>query len=293
MTEPTRVSRGLLAEWALPDPGSDKESRGVVLVVGGNRSTPGAVILSGESSLRVGGGKLQAATACGGAAQVALALPEAGVHGLTETDKGDLDASGADLVVELASSAASVLLGPGLLDPQAASALLAAAVPEIDVPVVVDALGSAYVTDHPDGLHHLEGRSVLTVNPTELSRTLQVDEPEVDDDPVGASLRLADKARAVVLCGGATKVIATPDGECWQVVEGGPGLGVAGSGDVQAGFVSGLLARGAEPAQAAVWGAYLHATAGDRLAAEIGPVGFLARELPAVAPRLLADLAGS
>lgn len=290
MTDPTRVTPELLRAWALPEPGSDKESRGVVLVVGGNRSTPGAVILSGESSLRVGGGKLQAATAKGVAAQVALALPEAAVLGLAETERGDLDASDAGHVTELASSAAAVLVGPGLLDPQAASALLAAVVPSFDVPVVVDALGSAYVTDHPDGLHHLDGRCVLTVNPKELSRTLRVEESEVDDDPVAASLELAAKARAVVLCGGATKVVATPDGDCWQVLEGGPGLGVAGSGDVQAGFVAGLLARGAEPAQAAVWGAYLHAAAGDRLAAEVGPVGFLARELPSQAPRLLGEL---
>ena len=292
MTDPTRVTPAVLADWSLPDPGSDKESRGVVLVVGGNRSTPGAVVLSGESSLRVGGGKLQVATARTVAPHVALALPEAAVTGLAETEMGEPDVSGAGSVTELAASAATVLLGPGLLDPQAASALLAATVPKVDVPVVVDALGSAYVTDHPDGLHHLAGRCVLTVNPTELSRTLHADEADVEDDPVGATLELAAKARAVVVCGGATKVVATPDGGCWQVLEGGPGLGVAGSGDVQSGFVAGLLARGAEPAQAAVWGAYLHAAAGDRLAAEIAPFGFLARELPALAPRLLAELGG-
>ncbi len=185
-----------------------------------------------------------------------------------------------------------MLLGPGLMDPAAAADLLAAVVPELTCPVVVDALGSAYVTRRPDGLHHLEGCCVLTVNPTELARTLRVDDAEVERDQVAATVRLAERARAVVLCGGTRKIVATPDGDTWQVTEGGPGLGIAGSGDVQAGFVTGLLARGAEPAQAAVWGGYLHAVAGDRLADEVGPLGFLARELPAVAPRLLAELSG-
>ena len=292
MAEPTTVTPRLLRGWPLPEPGSDKESRGVVLVVGGNRGTPGAVILSGEASLRVGGGKLQVGTAAKTSGQVGLALPEALVAGLPQDDSGDLAVEAAQELVELAGGAAAVLLGPGLLDPAAAADLLAAVVPELTCPVVVDALGSAYVTRHPDGLHHLDGRCVLTVNPTELARTLQVDDTEVEQDPVASTARLAREAHAVVLCGGTRKIIATPDGDTWQVVQGGPGLGIAGSGDVQAGFVAGLLARGAEPAQAAVWGGYLHAVAGDRLADEVGPLGFLARELPALAPRLLAELTG-
>ena len=290
MSEPTRVTADLLRSWPLPEPGSDKEERGLVVVVGGNRSTPGAVVLSGESALRVGGGKLQVVTAASVAVPVAMALPEAGVEGVAETEGGDPDRGSAADVRRTADGCACVLLGPGLLDPEAASALLAAVVPDLEGPVVVDALGSAYVTHHPDGLHHLDGRCVLTVNPTELSRTLGEDEDAVGKDLVAAARRLAERARAVVLCGGPVKAVAVPDGRAWLVTEGGPGLGVAGSGDVQAGFVAGLLARGAEPAQAAVWGAYLHAVCGDRLAERVGPVGFLARELPAVAPGLLAEL---
>jgi hydroxyethylthiazole kinase-like uncharacterized protein yjeF len=214
------------------------------------------------------------------------------VAGLPQDDSGDLAVEAAQEVVDLADGAAAVLLGPGLMDPDAAAELLAAVVPQLAGPVVVDALGSAYVTAHRDGLHHLQGRCVMTVNPTELARTLQVDDEDVERDPLAATVRLAGQTRAVVLCGGTTKIVATPDGDTWQVHEGCPGLGVAGSGDVQAGFVTGLLARGAEPAQAAVWGAYLHAVAGDRLADEVGPLGFLARELPALAPRLLAELSG-
>ncbi|NMH97420.1 hypothetical protein [Pseudonocardia acidicola] len=52
----------------------------------------------------------------------------------------------------------------------------------------------------------------------------------------------------------------------------------------------GLLARGASPEQAACWGAHVHATAGERLAARIGPLGFLARELLDEVPPVLAEL---
>ena len=116
----------------------------------------------------------------------------------------------------------------------------------LETPLVVDALGSAYLTHHPEGLRHLEGRAIATLNPTELAHTAGCD---VD-----------------------------------------PGLGVSGSGDVQAGIVTGLLARGADPVQAAVWGAFLHARPGERLAASVGAVGYLASELLGEVPRVLSEL---
>ncbi|HET6654423.1 MAG TPA: NAD(P)H-hydrate dehydratase [Nocardioides sp.] len=290
MPESRTVTSQLLREWALPRPGSDKEGRGVVLVVGGSRSTPGAVILASESALRVGSGKLQVATVESVASQVSVALPEALVRGFAETDAGDLGTEIGTGVVEMAEDTTTVLLGPGLLDPGAASALLAEIVPELTGPVVIDALGSAYVTDHPEGLHHLDGRCVLTLNMKELARTLGTETDEVEADQVGATTELARRTGSVVLSGGTGKVVASPGGDAFLVHDGGPGLGVSGSGDVQAGLVAGLLARGAEPDQAAVWGAALHGRAGDRLAGEIGVVGFLARELPLVVPGLLAEL---
>ena len=72
---------------------------------------------------------------------------------------------------------------------------------------------------------------------------------------------------------------------------GAAGLGTSGSGDVLAGVVAGLLARGAEPDQAACWATYTHAAAGQRLAARVGRIGFLARDLVDEVPRVLMELA--
>jgi hydroxyethylthiazole kinase-like uncharacterized protein yjeF len=289
-SEPVLVTSGTLRGWPLPAPGSDKESRGRVLVLGGGRETPGAVILAGEAALRAGGGKLQLATVESVAATMAVTVPESLVLGLPETSDGRLSTAGADRVVEAAEGADVVLLGPGLPDPGGAVELMSHVVPRLGTTVVVDALASAYLTENPDGLHHLDGRCVLTVNPTELSRVLGRDESEVSDDPLGAARDAARRLRAVVLCGGSEKGIATPDGSAWLVQVGGPGLGISGSGDVQSGIVAGLLARGADAAQAAVWGAYLHGRAGEVLAVSVGAVGFLARELPAQVPSLLSEL---
>ncbi|MBV9892138.1 MAG: NAD(P)H-hydrate dehydratase, partial [Rhizobacter sp.] len=89
----------------------------------------------------------------------------------------------------------------------------------------------------------------------------------------------------------ATTMVATPDGECWRHVGQQAGLGTSGSGDVLAGLIVGLAARGAPLAQAAAWAVFLHANAGATLAERRGPVGYLASELAAEVPALMASLA--
>jgi NAD(P)H-hydrate repair Nnr-like enzyme with NAD(P)H-hydrate dehydratase domain len=69
-----------------------------------------------------------------------------------------------------------------------------------------------------------------------------------------------------------------------------PGLGTSGSGDVLAGAVAGLAARGATPLDSALWGLHLHGTSGERLARRVGAVGFLARELLDEMPAVLDSL---
>ena len=290
----TLVDAATLRDWPLPEPGSSKHARGTVLAVGGSARVPGALQLGGEAALRAGGGKLQVLTTASVARQVAVSLPEALVERAEEGDSGDIVPEAADRVVELAEGARAVLTGPGITSPEAATALLSRVLPQLhDVAVVVDALGSACLTDDISVLHHLDARAVLTLNPNEIALTLHRDPDDVEDDPQGAARDLAREARAVVLLGGSTKHVAHPDGRLWTVHRGCPGLGVSGSGDVQAGLVTGLLARGAEPHQAAVWGAWLHGRAGEVLAEQVGPLGFLARELGAVVPRLLVEPDGA
>lgn len=287
--EPVTVTPGVLRDWALPEPGSDKQSRGEVLVVGGSEQTTGAVLLAGEASLRAGAGKLAMATVQASSSALSLAVPEAQVLGLG-ADEGNIAVTAADAVVDRATAADLVLLGPGFTDPGASVAFLVRVLPRLRSSVVLDALGSAYLTEHPEGLHHLEGKVVLTVNPTELARTAGRDEDEVTRDPLAAAAEVAARSRVVVMCGGTSKYVVAPSGAAWVVEGGGPGLGVSGSGDVQAGIVAGLFVRCGEPAQAAVWGASVHARSGERLSAAVGAVGYLARELPAQVPAVLAEL---
>lgn len=292
MSTPVRVTAATLHGWPLPEPEeSDKHSRGLALVVGGSSGTPGAVRLAAEAALRAGCGKVRIATVASTAAQLGTLVPEARVYGFEESPGGDLTADAAAAIAALAESADATLVGSGLVDPDEARALVAALLPRVHGPVVLDALATAYVDDHQE-LDEVAGPCVLTVNPSELAHVLAWDDTEVARDPVTAAESLAETSRSVVLLGGETKLVAAPGHDTHAVSDGGAGLATAGSGDVQAGLVTGLLARGADPVQAAVWGAWLHARAGDRLAARVGTMGFLARDLAAEVPHLLDEASG-
>ncbi|WP_101526076.1 NAD(P)H-hydrate dehydratase [Nocardioides houyundeii] len=288
--DPVVVTPAVLRDWPLPAPGDSKQSRGQVLVAGGSAATPGAVLLAGTAALRAGAGKLVLATVADTCPALGVAVPEAAVRALPQTGAGEIAVSGAESLGEWAQAADALLLGSGCGDPDLATELIEALVPDLDLPVTIDALGSAYLTHHPEGLHRLEGRVVATLNPTEMAHVAGCEVDEVEEDPWAAATAVARRSRVVVLFGGERKHVVAPDGRAWLIEGGGPGLGVSGSGDVQAGIVTGLLARGADPAQAAVWGAYLHARTGERLAATVGQVGYLAGELLGEVPRVLSEL---
>jgi hydroxyethylthiazole kinase-like uncharacterized protein yjeF len=290
LSEIVVVTPAVLKEQPLPEAGAGKDSRGHVLVVAGTSSTPGAAILAAEAALRAGAGKLTVMTCETTAVPLAVAVPEAMVVPLPSTGSGHPAEGAVGEVLSRAETADAVVVGCGYFDADEVLAFLRPLLPQIETPVVLDATASAYLGREHAGLMHLDGRAVLTVNPGELALTDGCGDDEVSVDPAGVCRRVSERSRVVVLCGGPDKHVAAPDGRCWVFTGGGPGLGVSGSGDVQAGIVAGLLARGCDAAQAALWGAYLHGRAGERLAAEIGPVGSLAREQPRVVPTVLTEI---
>ncbi|SCE95842.1 NAD(P)H-hydrate dehydratase [Micromonospora mirobrigensis] len=280
------ITPALLREWALPVPSGGKDARGTVLVVGGSRFTPGAVLLAGVAALRAGAGVLQLAAAESTAAALSIQVPEALVVGLPETPAGAVAGRAGDQLRELAGEATVVTLGPGLNDIDETRELLElildATGPETSL--VLDAYALGALSHSPDLLVGSGRPVVLTPNLTEARHLLDRDP---GDDLDAEAAELARRYDAVVSLYGH---IATPQGGSWREESGDAGLGTSGSGDVRAGLLAGLLSRGAEPAQAACWAAFAHAVSGQRLVPRYGRIGFLARELLDEIPHTLATV---
>ena len=292
----TLITRELLRRMPLPAPdeGGDKEARGRVLIVGGGRETPGALLLAGTAALRAGAGKLQVATVEANAPLVAIHLPEARVFALPETKAGRLKSTAASVLNERFAKAQAVCIGPGMIEDESVVRFVRAALRFCrEVPVVLDAGAVACLSAGRNLLHELEGRAIVTPNADELADIFGEDKEELTSRPLDAAMRAAREFRCVVALKGGETFIASPDGRAYVNRAGTVGLATSGSGDVLAGLIAGLVARGAEPLHAAAWGVYVHALAGERLSERLGPLGLLARELPDEIPGVMYELSNS
>jgi hydroxyethylthiazole kinase-like uncharacterized protein yjeF len=254
-------------------------------VVAGSAYVPGAALLAGQAALRVGAGKLHIATASSAQPGVAIAVPEAKVSPVWEDSSGNLLRLRRTTMAELARSDA-LLVGPGLDACTSSARLLNQLSKSCGCPFVLDAGGlEGFMTSlrAPDS-------TIITPHFGEMARLLGRSIREVEDDPAPIAIGLATRSGAVVVLKSPTTYVAAPDGSCWVHEDGSVGLGTSGSGDVLAGLIVGLLARGASLIQAAVWGVRLHGKAGERLALRLGPVGFMASEIGPEVPALLREL---
>lgn len=280
------VDDALLRAWPLPavEADGDKESRGRVLVIAGSREMPGAAVLAGTAALRAGAGKLVIATPQSAAQVVAAAMPEARVIALPEASDGGPTFYGLPLLQPLAGATAAVLVGPGMIGRESTIDFARVILPVFkQATVVLDALAM----DCVQLAARFEQPVVLTPHAGEMAHLTGREKEDLQEQPVDVALRQAAKWNAVVALKGAETAIATADGSAWLHRLHVPGLGTSGSGDVLAGIIAGLAARGAAPEQAAVWGVVLHARAGEALAKRHGQVGYLARELGAEVPAVL------
>jgi ADP-dependent NAD(P)H-hydrate dehydratase / NAD(P)H-hydrate epimerase len=247
------------ARLAPPSATDDKYSQGVVGIVAGSATYPGAAVLCTGAALRTRPGLVRyAGTAADG---VRAAWPEAIV---TDGRPGD------------AGRVQSWVVGPGMgTDDDARSVL--AEVLATDLPVVVDADALTMLAAEPAHVRDRTAPTLLTPHDREFARFGD----EVGADRVGAARRLAAELGCAVLLKGEATVVADAGGTAFVNATGTAWLATAGTGDVLSGIAGALLATGLDPATAGAVAAHLHGRTGQ-LAAEAGPLiaGDLVRRLP-------------
>jgi hydroxyethylthiazole kinase-like uncharacterized protein yjeF len=282
------LTRAALREFPLPEQSDgDKNDHGRLLIIAGSARVPGAALLSARAALRSGAGKIRIATAASAAPGVALEMVEALVVPLAEGRGGTCNDASVDDIAKELEKADAIVAGPGM-ERGGASADIARILLQSGKPAAIDA---ALLHDLPEIRHDCADAGsapILLPHARELASLLNTDEDEIAGDPLGSAREAAKCYGAAVVAKGADSYIAVPDGRAWVFRGGAPGLGVSGSGDVLAGIAGALLARGAEPLTALLWAVLLHGEAGELLSAKVGPVGFLAREIPDEIPALLA-----
>lgn len=289
MSAPVELTLDTLKQHPLPPIASgDKDDRGSILLIAGSREVAGAALLTALGAMRAGAGRLQIVTVESAAAGLSISMPEAMVTGLAEGRDGGFAPSTVKTLAERADAADVVVAGPGMRGNKSTETLAAALVRR-DKPLVLDAALLHALPARRDEVNAAGCPTILLPHAGEMASLLGCEEDEVEADPAAAGLRCATCYDAITLVKGVTSHVVTPNGQVFRYRGGGPGLGVSGSGDTLAGIVGGLLARGADPLTALLWGVWCHGEAGRRLGEKIGTLGYLAREIPNEVPGVLRD----
>jgi NAD(P)H-hydrate epimerase len=246
---------------------STKFSSGTVVVIGGSPGLTGAPALAAAAAQRAGAGYVTIA----GDAEVPHRPVEVMQRGLEAVDA-------------LLEKATAVVLGPGLGPGQAEVARDLYA--RIEVPLVLDADGLNAFAGHdfPDR----PAPTVLTPHAGELSRLIDGD---VKARRLACARSGSEHARAILILKGDDTIVAHPDGRVAISPGDAPGLATAGTGDVLAGVIAALLARGTEPFHAACAGVFAHVRAGRLAAQPHGPDGVIASDVIAALPEAVGSAA--
>jgi len=263
-----------LPRFPWPGASSHKHARGRLIVVSGETWSTGAARLSARAGLRIGAGLVTLY-----ANQDALATNAAHLEAVM------LKPFDTDLELEQAADEAeAAVIGPaaGITETTLLNVL---ALARTGAALVIDADAITVFRDDPEELFSVLDRDdVLTPHPGEFER-LFPGVLKAAPERIAAARQAAQKAGAVVLLKGPDTVIAAPDGRAAVNLNGSPWLATAGSGDVLAGFIGGLIAQGMESFEAACAAAWIHAEA-----AELHGPGLISEDLPGLAPAVLRRL---
>ncbi|MGI8538655.1 MAG: NAD(P)H-hydrate dehydratase [Rubrobacteraceae bacterium] len=273
-----------------------KLEAGAVLVAGGGRNSTGAPCLAALAAMRAGAGRVRVAVPASGASTVDSRLLEVLVHGLEDQDGGHVE-DGAKTVVRLAMQnealAETIVLGPGMGHGPGELSFVRGISRAATFPLVIaaDALHACTSQEALNELAARPGHTVLVVGSHELSRLLDEASARTRGDRLSAARSLADRSGSVVLLDEDNPMIASPGGSCAVGVNDTGALATNGAGDVLAGLVGALLAKGLKPFEAAAASVFARTEAGKRASERVGGADYtVASDIIEALPETLSAL---
>ena len=232
---------------------SHKGTFGHALLMAGSSGKLGAAVLAAKGCLRSGVGLLTVHLPGSGSRILQISLPEA----MVSIDKSEDVISG----IPSLSNIKAIGIGPGIGKAGETCNTLRLLLANYHGPLVIDADALNLLSENSEMVQLIPKGSILTPHPLEFERL--AGHVESDFERLHQARKFAMNHGVVLILKGAYTIIALPDGNCWFNSTGNPGMATGGSGDVLTGILTGLLAQGYTPGEAAVLGVYLHGLSGD------------------------------
>jgi NAD(P)H-hydrate epimerase len=230
-----------------------KGTYGHTLIIGGSYGKIGAAVLSARAALHTGCGLVTAYIPACGYNIMQTALPEAMT--ITDVEENYISA------IKKLPAYHAVGIGIGLGKHKKTAKALLNFLTSATTPLVIDADSLNILAEHPNQLHLIPKGSVLTPHPKEFERLFG--KSNNDFERHEKQITAAKQLGITIILKGAHTATVTPNGTTYFNSTGNAGMATAGSGDVLTGIITGLLAQGYTPEDAAIAGVYIHGRAGD------------------------------
>lgn len=242
---------------------SNKGTFGKILNVSGSEYMTGAAYLSSVSALKIGAGYVELASHDNALKVTASLAPEIV---LAPTDK----------IPEIIKNSTVLLIGCGLSTTNEAKNLFKNTISLAkNLPTVIDADGLNILSKNDI---ELPTNTILTPHPKEASRLLHCSLDEILSDMEKSAKKISEKYNCVTVLKSHKTIVTSKEGEIYYNHTGNSALAKAGSGDVLAGMIAGLLAQNMQIFEASILGVYLHGLSGDLAKNDLTAYGVLATD---------------
>jgi len=270
------VAHKIARKYGREDRYAHKNDFGHVLVIGGSPGRTGAISMASLAAMRMGAGLVTVASWEDSMKELVGKLPvEAMTITLPEKE------SNFEKYAEQMKMFSAVVIGPGMGTRPDAKKTVEWLLKNYQGPMVIDADALNIISEHE--LHslciHRKAATVLTPHPGEMARLIHKNKEQVVQHPVESLKECIELTHAVVLLKGAATLLSSPDEVLYLNHFPNSGMATAGSGDVLAGMIGGLLAQGMPGFDAAQTGVYLHSLSGSKAASKLSPRGMIATDI--------------
>ncbi|MCX5641830.1 MAG: NAD(P)H-hydrate dehydratase, partial [Candidatus Omnitrophica bacterium] len=255
-----------------------KGNFGHLLVIAGSPGMTGAAGLSATSALRSGTGLVTLAISATLYPILAGRFTELMFLPLPEKE-GSLSPQNLPLIQKFIAQTDGLLIGPGLGRKKPIPGLIAKLLDGLKKPLVLDADGLNALDGKPEILRKIKAPVIVTPHPGEMAALTGLKIEEIQKSRKKTALRFSREYNVVTVLKGHQTIVTAPEGSFYLNFTGNPGLATAGSGDVLAGLIAGLVVQGLPAFPAASLGVYLHGLAGDLVSRENGEASLLAGDL--------------
>lgn len=245
-----------------------KGTMGHALLIGGSYGKIGAIQLSGHAALRSGAGLVSVSAPECACQSLQTALPEAM---FLPSGKNWVSA------IEQSNTYQAIGIGPGMGTHEETAKAVLQFITKVQQSLVIDADALNVLSQDEDNLLQLQANTILTPHPKEFERLFGKTNNSMLQVELGRARAM--KYNIIIVLKGRHTAVLLPNGECWYNTTGNSGMATGGSGDVLTGIITGLLAQGYSPSNAAILAVYLHGLAGDIATATLSREAMLAGDI--------------